>query len=101
MVNLDAPQSSPEPPKSSQKEPGRAPKRLQNHFGIEKADFSKMLLFKRKINIFNGGGVGLGAPKPPPEAPRREKNDIDGARTHPRPSSAAKGKQTGPKRIPK
>ena len=43
----------------------------------------------------------MGAPNPPPEASRKEKNDIDAARTHPRPSSAAKGEQTKPKIIPK
>jgi len=29
------------------------------------------------------------------------KNDIDGPRTLPRPSSAARGEQTRPKRVPK
>ena len=73
MVDLEAPQGSQEPPKSSQKELGRAQKRLQNHFWIENVDFSTEQI----------------------------KNDIDGPRTLPRPSSAARGEQTRPKRVPR
>ena len=70
MVHLEAPQSSPELPKSSQKEPGRAPERLQNHFWIEKAGFSTMPLFIKENQHFQGSEVGLGAPNPPQEVPR-------------------------------
>ena len=71
MVDLEAPQSSPEPPESFQKELERAPKRLQNHFWIENADFSEMFIFLvRKINICEGGRVSLGAQNRHEEAPR-------------------------------
>ena len=94
MVDLEASQISQEPSKSSEKEPERAPKRLQNHFWIENADFSKMLIFLKKIIIFEGGRVSLGAQNRPQEAPRRDKKttskEEDRKSTKRRPSRATK-----------
>ena len=73
-MDQGAPQSSQEHPKSSQQEFERAPKRLHNHFWIENADFSQMLtFFQRKINIFEGVRVSLGAQNRPQEVPRGDK----------------------------
>ena len=41
----EVPRNPQEPPKGSQNEPERPPKRLQHHLLIEHADFSKMLRF--------------------------------------------------------
>ena len=74
MVDLEAPQSSPELPQSSQKEPGRAPERLQNHFWIEKADFSKMSLFMKENQHFQKWEGRFGSSKSTPRgSERREK----------------------------
>ena len=42
------PRARQEPPKSSQKEPEKAPKSFQNHLWIENVDFSKMLRFLKE-----------------------------------------------------
>ena len=60
-VDLEAPQSSQGPPKSSPKEPERDPKRLQNHFWNENADFSNMLILLIENHKFSGARVSLGA----------------------------------------
>ena len=73
MVHLEAPQSSPELPKSSQKEPGRAPERLQNHFWIEKADFSKMLLFIYENQHFQWWEGRFGSSKSTPRGSEKKK----------------------------
>ena len=52
LVDLGAPQSSQEHPKSSQKEFERAPKRLHNHFWIESMDFSKILILFKENQHF-------------------------------------------------
>ena len=60
-VDLEATQSSQWPPKSSPKEPERDPKRLQNHFWNENADFSNMLILLTENHKFSGARVSLGA----------------------------------------
>ena len=69
----ELPRAPREPPKSSQKEAERAPKRFQNHHWIENDDFSKSSSRIHKINIFEGRKVSLGAQNRPQEAPRRDK----------------------------
>ena len=52
LVDLEARKSSQETPKSSPKEPERAPKRFRNHLWIENVDFSKMLRFHTENQCF-------------------------------------------------
>ena len=72
MVDFEAPQISQEPPKSSQKEPERAPKRFQNHLWIENDDLSKIEPRRSEIKIFEGRRVSLGAQNQPQEAPKED-----------------------------
>ena len=58
MDDLEAPKSSQEPLKSSQKEPERTPKRFQNHLWIENDDFPKIKLpFIKSTFVRVGGSV--------------------------------------------
>ena len=73
LVDLEARRSSQETTKSSQKELERAPKRFQNHLWIENDDLSKIELPPRRIKVFEGRRVSLGAQNRPQEAPRGDK----------------------------
>ena len=74
LVDLEAPKSSQEPPKSppksSQKEPERAPKRFQNHLWIENVDFLKCEDSLRKIKVFEGRRVDMGVQNRAQEVPK-------------------------------
>ena len=55
----------------------------------------------RKINIFEGGRGSLGIQNRPQEVPRGDKKRHRRPRILPRPSPAARGEHTMPKRVPR
>ena len=60
-----------EPPKSSQKEPERGLKRLQNHFWVENADASNILILLNENHHFRKRAGQFGSSKSTPRGSER------------------------------
>ena len=78
-----------------------SPRTIAKPFLDRKSCFLNMSLFMQETQHVQWWEVGLEFQIHPKRLREERKNDIDGPRTHPRPSSAARGEQTRPKKIPK